>query len=110
MKSASKFLFTRITGKCLRSCLALSVFFTAASAFGDDQRVLDELYNEIMSASAGRQGTIDSGTSKSIHIDRLKINPALDPNSEKLRQEIEKMVEEAKSRHSDAVKFMQESR
>jgi hypothetical protein len=40
----------------------------------------------------------------------LKISPVADPNSEKLRQEIEKMVEEAKARHSDAVKFMQESR
>ncbi len=110
MKSVSNFLFTRTTGKCLLSGMALSAFFASVSVFGDDQQVLDELYNEIIGASIQEHGTIDSGSSKSAPVDRLKINPVADPGSEKLRQEIEKMIEEAKDRHSDAVKFMQESR
>jgi hypothetical protein len=90
--------------------MALSALLIAATVFGDDQQVLDDLYNEIMSSSTREQGTIDSGASKSVPLDRLKIDPVTDQNSEKLRQEIEKMVEDAKTRHSDAVKFMQESR
>ena len=91
--------------------MVLSAFLAAASVFAsDDQQVLNDLYNEIMSSSAGEKVTIDSGVSKPLPVDRLKAGPVADPNSEKLRQEIEKIVEEAKSRHSDAVKFMQESR
>jgi hypothetical protein len=110
MELRSNFLLTRTTGKCLLCSMALSVFLAVAPIFGDDQQVLDELYNEIMSSSLREQGTIDSGASKSVPLDRLNIDPVMDQNSEYLRQEIEKMVEEAKVRHSDAVRFMQESR
>ena len=86
--------------------MALSAFIGVAPVFGDDQRILDDLYNQIMGASVQEhQGTMDSGESKSIPIDRF---PAAGPNSEILRQEIEKLIEEAKQRHSDAVKFMRE--
>lgn len=110
MKSAAKFLSTRTTGKRILCGMALSAFLVSTPVLGDDQQILDDLYNQIISASAREHGMMDSGTKGAVPVDQLKINPAADPNSEKLRQEIEKMVEEAKARHSDAVKFMQESR
>jgi hypothetical protein len=110
MKSAAKYLSTRTTGKRILYGMALSAFLVSAPIFGDEQQVLDELYNEIIGASVKDHGTIDSGSSKSAPVDRFKVNPVVDPGSEKLRQEIEKMIEEAKQRHSDAVRFMQESK
>jgi hypothetical protein len=110
MNIREKFPFARTTGKRLLGSVVLPVLFAAASLFAEDQQVLDALYNEIINASVREQGAADSGVPRSIPVDRLKVEPATDRNSEMLRQEIEKMVEEAKTRHSDAVKFMREDR
>ena len=90
--------------------MALFVFIATTPALGEDGQILDELYNQIMNTTLRERGVMDSGTSPGIPVDQVKVAPAADATTEKLRQEIEKYSEEAKQRHSDAVKFMREDR
>lgn len=94
--------------------------FSAERSFGDDREILDQLYREILNSSdmpfklgdsAGR-GDVPK---EQIPSDNKCTPPSLGkvkvaPSDEKLRQEIEKMIEDAAVRHSEAVKFMQDSK
>jgi hypothetical protein len=88
----------------------LAAFLSATPVSGDDRQILDELYNEIICAPGREPGGRDSGMSEPATPATLQAAPPVDPGSEKLRQEIEKLTEEAKMRHLDAIKFMQEGR
>ena len=85
--------------------------FTAVAA-DNDQDVFNQLYREIIASSpAGKSIKMDSirpaGTGNPT--DPKTSGPVVDPVSEQLKKEIDKIVQDAKIRHSDAVKFMQDS-
>jgi hypothetical protein len=88
---------------------------TAVAIAGDnDQEILNQLYQEIVSSSdAAKVPKIDSlRTPGKVFSNDKTIAPPSDKitglSSEKLTQEIEKIIKDAKIRHSDAVKFLQD--
>jgi hypothetical protein len=95
---------------------AFQCTLTDAAAADNDQEILNQLYQEIMSSSpAGRPMKGDSAgpLGRGQSADREMAQPpdkAADIASERLRIEIDKIVQDAKVRHSDAVKFMQDSK
>jgi hypothetical protein len=86
-----------------------------SNAADDDQEVLNQLYREIISSfPAGKSVKMDSmRTPGAIIFPDPGKAPAsekiIDPVSERLEKEIENIVQDAKIRHSDAVKFMQDA-
>ncbi len=85
-------------------------------AADNDQEILNQLYREIINSSpAGKSVKMDSMRTigKIISPDPAAASPSeiiSDPVSERLEKEIEKIVQDAKIRHSDAVKFMQDAK
>ena len=93
------------------------------AAEDNDHEIFNRLYREIISSTpAGISVSMDSvrpkadavSSAPSSALDSLPITPPVeafsDPASERLKKEIEKMAREAQTRHSDALKFMQETR
>jgi hypothetical protein len=94
------------------------IAFFAVSVLGDDQQILEQLYQEIISSSNGtdvrdKSTSLKSGLAQpedKENIQSSAMQPDFDQASEKLQQEIQKMVDEIKVRHDDAVKFMQDTK
>jgi hypothetical protein len=101
-------------GRLLLSGLAVLLCLTLPAPGGEnDHEILNRLYREIISsAPAGISVTMDSvrpDAGSSV------VSPAAgartdDPTNEQLKNEIEKLVQEAETRHNGALKFMQDSR
>ena len=93
-------------------CLAPSLTI----AGDNDQEILNQLYREIVNSSpAGNSIKIDTIRSLGKALSRDPeatplSNKIPDPASERLSKEIEKIVQDATIRHSDAVKFIQDSK
>lgn len=90
----------------------------APSAYSDDKQILEQLYQEIIGSSNG-VGDVDkpvkltNGLGKPTESENMQmdnLHPDIDPAAEKLRQDIQKIVDEANIRHEDAVKFMQDTK
>lgn len=102
-----------------RNRVPVFVFFVfivvcAPSAFSDDKQILEQLYQEIISSS-NTNGDVDKpvkfadGLAKTADNENVQpgsVHPDFDPAAEKLRQDIQKIVDEVNIRHEDAVKFM----
>jgi len=111
-------------GRGLVSIFSILLCLTAPSlAQENENETLNRLYREIInSAPTGISMGMDSvchavgaGSSvQSTSADTPRIilpgGAIADPTNEQLKNEIEKLVQEAKTRHSGALKFMQESR
>jgi hypothetical protein len=105
-------------GRGLVSVFSILLCLTAPSlAQENENETLNRLYREIIeSAPAGISVTMDSVhlAAGAVSSDSPRIvlpaGTLSDPTNEQLKNEIEKLVQEAKTRHSGAVKFMQESR
>jgi hypothetical protein len=104
--------------------IAVLFCFVPANADDKDTEMLNRLYREIIgSAPAGisfigesqRPAGCDVAPAPSPAGDSLLPVPSgsgtiADPASEQLRSEIEKIVREAETRHSETIKFMQDTR
>lgn len=90
-------------------CIATAAFFSAA-AQEPEQELFNQLYKEIISASDGKisAGDTSFGSAASAVSDRQTEKPGTDAAALRLQHEIDKMVNEIKVRHDDAVKFMQD--
>jgi hypothetical protein len=96
--------------------IALQCAVAGAIAADNDQEILNQLYREIIGSSpagiiikSDSMGTLGKAPSH----DREMTQPSdktADLASERLKKEIDKIVEDAKIRHSDAIKFMQDSK
>lgn len=96
------------------SVIVGSVALCTSTVFSDDRQILEQLYQEIIGSSNGT-GTVDNpvklanGVAKSADNENIQpgsVHPDFDPAAEKLRQDIQKIVDEVNIRHEDAVKFM----
>ena len=94
------------------------VFFVvaiAAAGDGSESALLNQLYNEIMGSTASRAVSMDSIRPSSSTAPGSEVTPGpredatTDPSSDRLQQEIEKLMQDVRTRHSDAVKFMQDN-
>ena len=96
--------------------IALQCTLTGVFAADNDQEILNQLYQEIIgSSAAGKIIKSDSMETlgKTASPDREMPQPSdktADLASERLKKEIDNIVHDAKIRHSDAVKFMQDSK
>ncbi len=95
-----------------------------ANAEDNEREIGNRLYREIISSApagisligeAQRPAECDAAPAPSPAGDSLLPVPAgsgtiADPASEQLRSEIEKIVREAETRHSETIKFMQDTR
>jgi hypothetical protein len=105
-------------GPLLVSVFAVLLCLTIpAPAQENEHETLNRLYREIIeSAPAGISVTMDSVhlAAGAVSSDSprivLPVGTLSDPINEQLKNEIEKLLREAGTRHSGAVKFMQESR
>lgn len=100
-----------------RSFAALVAAFlipAAVAAQDPDQELLNQLYREIVTSSAGQTVSDDTFVGKPATVPELQNGPhstlVIDPATERLQHEIDKMVDDVKMRHLDAVRFMQETR
>jgi hypothetical protein len=117
MVKINKLLRTRSGGGLFSGCIvALAGSIAAALAADNDQEILNQLYQEIISsAPSGKTAKRDSlrsplkppsgGREIAPPPEKLPELP-----SERVKQEIEKIVQDAKIRHSDAIKFIQDSK
>ena len=96
--------------------IALQCALTGAIAADNDQEILNQLYREIIgSSAAGKIVKSDSMGTPGITASAVREMPqpsdkTADLASERLKKEIDNIVHDAKIRHSDAVKFMQDSK
>jgi hypothetical protein len=93
--------------------LCLAGFSTAAD---NDQEILNRLYQEIINSSPAvksiQMDTIRT-LGKTIARDQKLVAPSekiSDPVSEHLKKELEKILKDTQLRHSDAIKFMQDTK
>lgn len=101
-------------------CVALLVLVTFPGfAQNRDQALLEQLYNEIITASSGTMAADDTAGSgrgsTAIKSTDTSLEPLLPPApsdaaTEHLRNEIDRMMQDVKIRHDDAVRFMQETK
>jgi hypothetical protein len=88
----------------------------AALAADKDQEIFNQLYREIIGSSpAGKTAKMDSMRSPAgtfPHDPETASPPGgtADIVSERLKKEIDKIVQDAQIRHSDAVKFIQDTK
>ena len=100
-------------GRLLLSGLAVLLCLTLPAPAGEnEQEIFNRLYREIISsAPAGISVTMDSVRPDAGSSAVPPTAGALsDPTIEQLKSEIEKLVQEAETRHNGALKFMQDSR
>jgi len=99
--------------RLLKTGTVLFSLFTVVRA-GDDaeSKLFNQLYNEIMGATAGRSISVDSIRPSAEN----EATPAgdrkdatIDPSSDLLQREIEQLMEDVRTRHSDAIRFMQDN-
>jgi len=97
--------------------LALLALLTVPGfARNSDQALLEQLYNEIITASSGtlaaNDTTVSNKSTLSDKSDNLSTVPPLpaDAATEHLQNEINRMMQDVKLRHDDAVRFMQETK
>lgn len=89
----------------------------AAIAQDPDQQLLDQLYREIATPAAGKSFSVETSDgkpaiSKSAASDRQNETPvpiAPDPTTEWLQQELEKIINDTRTRHAETVRFMQDT-
>lgn len=94
------------------SVVVFFVFEIIIAGDASESILLNQLYSEIMGSSTNRTISIDSvmpttppGNAAPGH----QQDASTDPSSDRLQQEIEKMMQDVRIRHSDAVKFMQDN-
>jgi hypothetical protein len=104
-------------GRIFSACfIILQCLAPMSEAADNDQEVLNQLYQEIISSfPAGKSVKMDSmRTHGAIILADPREAPTsekiTDPVSERLEKEIENIIRDAKIRHSDAVKFMQDAK
>ena len=96
--------------------IALQSALSAALAADNSQEILNRLYQEIISSSPAVRtvkgdSMVNPGKSSS-HGQGMVLPSEKIPDlaSERLREEIDKIIQDAKIRHSDAIKFLQDSK
>jgi hypothetical protein len=111
-QESSMTFFNRV---CITGFLTLQWLPSVINAADNDQEIYNQLYREIISSSRDVKSikmdsmqNRENGASKKPEQESPALTPS-DPVSERLKQEIDKMVQDAKIRHSDAVKFMQDT-
>jgi hypothetical protein len=103
----------RIFSVCFFMVLCCAGVSTSAD---NDQEILNQLYQEIIhSSTAVKSIKLDTlrTLGKTIARNQEMVAPSekiSDPVSERLKKELEKIVNDAQVRHSDAIKFMQDAK
>jgi hypothetical protein len=111
VKVLKSYLSMSISHKAVAGLVVIQCLVFTVSAADNDQEVFNQLYREIIASSpAGKSIRMDSvrpSSTESI-TDPKSSGSIADPVSEQLKKEIDKIVQDAKIRHSEAVKFMQD--
>jgi hypothetical protein len=85
------------------------------NAEDNNQEIFNQLYQEIVNSSVNsnplKNDSMSSGDNTSFK-QEMGIAPekGIDPTTEQLKKEIEKIIKDVQLRHSDAVKFMQDEK
>jgi hypothetical protein len=105
------FLSISISRKVMLGFLFIQCLTFTVAAADNEQEVFNQLYREIIASSPAEKSIkMDSVRPASTEnlTDPKTSSSTTDPASEQLKKEIDKIVQDAKIRHSEAVKFMQD--
>lgn len=118
MRLSSNYLKMSFMHRLSFAAAIAAIWFPLVAFAGDaDQELLNQLYREIVTSSAGKTVSNDTSigkpsTGSTAALDRNNVMPdvlAADPATKRLQQEIDKMMNDIKTRHTEAVRFMQDT-